>query len=844
MHYLDKREAKVKICHALGEKGWKIYGYKPDQSDSMTDYFDPASWDGIATKNGYVLVIDNSNTYYSGYQVKKYNYNSKKVVANKRIEKLTAMMNDPASTENEKSSCAILIQKEQEKAGLEPEYTIVDTYPTFTHGNPKNACWHIEKDGQIIAKGNGAFAVNSYNWEDKTKTAEEQKAEKLAAFINRIEKALSDADALQAEVVKVQKSVIRPVEKGDKTINKGDILSFSYHGHYWIVLDVYTFGEQVHVTYELLGSEKRGYRRVNNSKRYYQPLTRLQKEMNEGKVKVYTLQEVTEYQEKTIYKKTKRKQTIVDAPAIETSEEFKNEKYTYENEEKEEKATKKQLWALHCASKLNTTGLNISKAKASELISKSKSGINITDEVKELLGLAIDNKEENEEIYSTEKVEEIADMIIEISADIRTDNWTRDPINPQSEEEIQEYKSKLFEELKVKNIKVNHRIIEHISSNVTDILIVEVLKEYRASIKAGNNSISDKALKQEDNTVIISKIDKQIESTQKKLDALSGNYLTNTWKRQQEENNRDIKRNSLKFEITLLEYLKEKASNNNMTELEQALLVGSFRDQIHRYSVQKADIFYPEIDPRYDLNGWYNLEVPKKQKRLNKAGIYNTQQLRKAAEEYRLIKQSIMKPVDAKTQKIKKLESEVKFRKIEGYFPTPKTIVEQMIHLADLRDGDRILEPSAGNGNILDGVIEYLKKNSLTAELQGIEWNHTLREILQLKGYDLVGNDFLEYVNYNHYDKIVMNPPFEKLKDIEHVQHAYKHLRVGGRLVAIMSPHFTFANDSKSISFRKWLEGRGYYEKLPEGSFKESGTGVSTVIVVIDKLDEVTAEVI
>ena len=336
MHYLDKREAKVKICHALAEKGWEIYGYDPDQSDSMTDYYHPASWDGIATKNGYVLVIDNSNTYYSGYQLKKYNYNSKKVIANERIEKLTAMMNDPASTENEKASCATLIQKEQEKTRLEPEYTILSTYPTFTHGNPKNACWHIEKDGQIIAKGNGAFAVNSYNWEDKTKTAEEQKTEKLASFINRIEKALSDADALQAEVVKVPKSVIRPVEKGDKTINKGDILSFSYHGHYWIVLDVYTFGEQVHVTYELLGSEKRGYRRVNNSKRYYQPLTRLQKEMNEGKVKVYTLQEVTEYQEKTIFKKTKRKQTIVDAPAIETSQEFKNEEYTNENEEKEE----------------------------------------------------------------------------------------------------------------------------------------------------------------------------------------------------------------------------------------------------------------------------------------------------------------------------------------------------------------------------------------------------------------------------------------------------------------------------------------------------------------------------
>ena len=49
-------------------------------------------------------------------------------------------------------------------------------------------------------------------------------------------------------------------------------------------------------------------------------------------------------------------------------------------------ATSRQLFALYCITKINTTGLNISKQIASELISKSKQGININDEVKELLG--------------------------------------------------------------------------------------------------------------------------------------------------------------------------------------------------------------------------------------------------------------------------------------------------------------------------------------------------------------------------------------------------------------------------------------------------------------------------
>jgi len=840
MHYSDKREAKVKVCHSLVENGWKVYGFDPDQSDSMTDYYHPASWDGIAEKNGYVLVIDQHSTYYSGYELKKYNYNKQRYVANERIVKLTAMMNDSASTENEKASCAVLIEKEKEKAGIEPEYTTIETYPTFIHGNPKGCSWHIEKDGQIIAKGKGVFSVNEYDWENKEKSAADQKAEKVRAFINKIEKVLSDSDALLTEVIKVPVTKIKPVEKADNTINVNDLLSFSYHGHYWIVTDVYTVGEQVRVVYELLGSEKRGYKRVKNSKRYYQPLSRLQKEMNDGKVKVYTLQEVTEYQEKTIFKKTVRKQSVVDAPAIETSEEIIKEEYTYGNEEK---ATKKQLWALHCATKLNTTGLKVSKVKASELISKSKNGINITNEVQALLGMVNDNKTEKESVYSAEKVEEITDMIFEISANIRTSNWTHDPVLLQKEDEIHDYKSKLFDGLKVRNIIINEQIITFINSIVSDNLIVEALKEYSES-KITNNRTREKPLEKQDDSILIPKIKKQIESTQKKLDALSGNYLTNTWKRQQEENSREMKRNSLRFEISLLEYLKKKAAINSMTKLEQALLVGSFRDRIHSYSVQKAEIFYPEIDSRYDLNGWYNLEVSKKQKRLNKAGINNTQHLRLVVEEYNQIKQMIFKPIDLKTKEIKKLESEVKFKRIEGYFPTPKSIVDQMIDLADIQDGERILEPSAGNGNILDGITEYTQKNSITAEVQGIEWNHSLREILQLKGYDLVGNDFLEYVNYNHYDKILMNPPFEKMRDIDHVQHAYKHLKEGGRLVAIMSPHFTFANDAKSVSFREWLDVRGYYEKLPEGSFKESGTGVNTVIVIIDKFEETAAEAI
>jgi hypothetical protein len=37
-----------------------------------------------------------------------------------------------------------------------------------------------------------------------------------------------------------------------------------------------------------------------------------------------------------------------------------------------------------------------------------------------------------------------------------------------------------------------------------------------------------------------------------------------------------------------------------------------------------------------------------------------------------------------------------------------------------------------------------------------------------------------------------------------------------------MSPHFTYAMDSKSVLFREWLDGKGTYEKLPDGRLKRN----------------------
>ena len=77
-------------------------------------------------------------------------------------------------------------------------------------------------------------------------------------------------------------------------------------------------------------------------------------------------------------------------------------------------------------------------------------------------------------------------------------------------------------------------------------------------------------------TKFIEKIEKQIKTLQGKIDALSGNYLTNTWKRQREQRERDRKKEIYRTQLQVLEYLKQKAETDTLSLFEQNLMVAAF----------------------------------------------------------------------------------------------------------------------------------------------------------------------------------------------------------------------------------------------------------------------------
>jgi len=184
-------------------------------------------------------------------------------------------------------------------------------------------------------------------------------------------------------------------------------------------------------------------------------------------------------------------------------------------------------------------------------------------------------------------------------------------------------------------------------------------------------------------------------------------------------------------------------------------------------------------------------------------------------------------------EKLERLLSQVKFAKIDGFVPTPRSFVEKLLKIADIQEGETILEPSAGIGSMAEVIKEMYPDNDLSV----IEINYSLREILKLKGLPVVSSDFLEY--RTKHDVIIMNPPFENMADIKHITHAFSLLNEGGRLVAIAS---ATAYDPNSIykakkEFAQLVDTYGYLEGNYDNVFSKGfvQTDVRVSVIVLEK---------
>jgi len=173
------------------------------------------------------------------------------------------------------------------------------------------------------------------------------------------------------------------------------------------------------------------------------------------------------------------------------------------------------------------------------------------------------------------------------------------------------------------------------------------------------------------------------------------------------------------------------------------------------------------------------------------------------------------------------LKAGVKAVSAPQLFQTPNELADRIIDDAEPADGLRWLEPSAGPGRLCQAIFRAVD----TAELVAVDVSPQVAGICAAtnKAAKVITADFLELSvdEIGSFDRVVMNPPFVDAVDIKHIKKAASLLNQGGILMAIC------AHGPRQVeALAAWArDSGGYFEKLPEGSFKDAGTNVSTALL-------------
>lgn len=168
-----------------------------------------------------------------------------------------------------------------------------------------------------------------------------------------------------------------------------------------------------------------------------------------------------------------------------------------------------------------------------------------------------------------------------------------------------------------------------------------------------------------------------------------------------------------------------------------------------------------------------------------------------------------------------------------GFFPTPDDLVKDMVQSAGLKPGMRVLEPSAGTGSIAKAAVAIVGQGNVDCVEYYPAHISTLESIVG--DGNVVETDFLKQMPSAVYDVVLMNPPFSRNQDMQHVEHAWKFVKPGGTLVAIMATGWMNNQNTTAADFRKFTESVSdrVITPLERGIFKD--TDVATVMLVLEK---------
>ena len=158
--------------------------------------------------------------------------------------------------------------------------------------------------------------------------------------------------------------------------------------------------------------------------------------------------------------------------------------------------------------------------------------------------------------------------------------------------------------------------------------------------------------------------------------------------------------------------------------------------------------------------------------------------------------------------------------KAHQFYPTPEKIAAAAVEVAEIEDHHSCLEPEAGTG----GLADHMPKD----QTQCVEVSRLRVDVLSAKGFAAYCADFIEWSAAHpelKYDRVVMNPPFDRGQWQAHIEAAAGMVKSGGRLVAILPT---------SAKGKDLLPGFDCsYPRTFDNEF--AGTSVSVVILVAQR---------
>ncbi len=167
-----------------------------------------------------------------------------------------------------------------------------------------------------------------------------------------------------------------------------------------------------------------------------------------------------------------------------------------------------------------------------------------------------------------------------------------------------------------------------------------------------------------------------------------------------------------------------------------------------------------------------------------------------------------------------------RYKKQTNFFETPEVLADKMAELIDdVGLGARILEPSAGQGALIQAVQRAIKYEVQPVDFCEIQ--PAFCELLTQAGARKVGEDFTTYQPGPIYDAVIMNPPYRNKMAEQHLDHAWNLIKPGGKIVALVGRNACAWIDEE---FSGHVFER---EEIPRKTFKE--TSIPTYMYLICK---------